>query len=213
MRRNSLLPILALLALLTAYGQNPSSFDLSDYEHPGYVSAIEKEDCYLCGERTDHVLSTYWGQDKVGLINVNTFEVLPISINKYDLDGQQVKEPQGVLIHEGIATGERNLHAWTDPDRGNSQVDISPGKAIDPEAIGAFLCQGCLDAFCEHYFVRDTPPEIAVVNFSTRELQPLVETCPWFTFDNFAVDVDFQDNGGMDLLIYYAPPRFQDAEG
>ena len=47
-------------------------------------------------------------------------------------------------------------------------------------------------------------------SISPREsLQPLVETCPWFTFDNFAVDVDFQDDGGIDLLIYYAPPRFQ----
>ena len=214
MKRIALILISLLLLLLMGCGQEePSTIDLSDYEHPDLVSSISKEECFLCGNRDDHALSTYWGQDNVGLINVNTFEVLPISINKYDLDGQQVKEPQGVLIHEGIATGERNLHAWTDPDRGNSQVDISPGKAIDPEAIGAFLCQGCLDAFCEHYFVRDTPPEIAVVNFSTRELQPLVETCPWFTFDNFAADVDFQDNGGMDLLIYYAPPRFQDAEG
>ena len=118
-----------------------------------------------------------------------------------------------MLIHEGTATGERYLPAWTDPDRGNSHVDISPGEAIDPEAVGAFLCQKCLDTFCEHYFVRDTPPEIAVVNFSTRELRPLVETCPWFTFDNFAVDVDFQDDGGIDLLIYYASPRFQDVEG
>ena len=118
-----------------------------------------------------------------------------------------------MLIHEGTATGERYLPAWTDPDRGNSHVDISPGEAIDPEAVGAFLCQKCLDTFCEHYFVRDTPPEIAVVNFYTRELRPLVETCPWFTFDNFAVDVDFQDDGGIDLLIYYASPRFQDVEG
>ena len=214
MKRIALILISLLLLLLMGCGQEePSTIDLSDYEHPDLVSSISKEECFLCGNRDDHALSTYWGQDNVGLIIVNTFEVLPISINKYDLDGQQVKEPQGVLIHEGIATGERDLHAWTDPDRGNSRVDISPGEAIDPEAINAFLCQSCLDTFGGHYYVRDTPPEIAVVNFSTRELLPLVETCPWFTFDNFAVDVDFQDDGGFDLLIYSAPPRCQDAGG
>ena len=148
MKRSALILIPLLLLLMMGCGQEePSTIDLSDYEHPDLVSSISKEECFLCGNRDDHAPSTYWGQDNVGLINVNTFEVLPISINKYDMDGQQVKEPQGVLIHEGIATGERYLHAWTDPDRGNSRVDISPGEAIDPEAVSAFLCQGCLDTF------------------------------------------------------------------
>ena len=213
MKRIALILISLLLILLMGCGQEePSTIDLSDYEHPDLVSSISKEECFLCGNRDDHALSTYWGQDNVGLINVNTFEVLPISINKYDLDGQQVKEPQGVLIHEGIATGERDLHAWTDPDRGNSRVDISPGEAIDPEAIGAFLCQGCLDTFSEQIFVRDTPSEVAVLNFATRELRPLVETCVGFGLDNFSVHCDFEEDGAIGLLIYYSPPRFKDGK-
>ena len=95
MKRIALILISLLLLLLMGCGQEePSTIDLSDYEHPDLVSSISKEECFLCGNRDDHALSTYWGQDNVGLINVNTFEVLPISINKYDLDGQQVKEPQ-----------------------------------------------------------------------------------------------------------------------
>lgn len=213
MRKSKLIPALALLLLLTACGREASGFDPSDYEHPGYVSSIEKEDCYLCGERTDHSLSDYWGQDNVGLVNVNTFDVLPVPINTYGRDGQQVMEPQGVAMFGGMTLGALHVTAFTDPDRGNSNVDIpAGGGTVDPEAIGAFLCQNCLDAFAGQIFVRDAPSEIAVLNFATRELRPLVETCTGFGMDNFSVHCDFEEDGAIGLLIYYAPPRFQEAE-
>ena len=82
MKRTRLIPTLLLpLLLLTACGQESSDFDPADYEHPAYVSAIEQADCCLCGDRTDHILSDYWGQDNMGLVNVNTFEVFPLPIN------------------------------------------------------------------------------------------------------------------------------------
>lgn len=66
MKRTRLIPTLLLpLLLLTACGQESSDFDPADYEHPAYVSAIEQADCCLCGDRTDHILSDYWGQDNI----------------------------------------------------------------------------------------------------------------------------------------------------
>ena len=210
MKRTRLIPTLLLpLLLLTACGQESSDFDPADYEHPAYVSAIEQADCCLCGDRTDHILSDYWGQDNMGLVNVNTFEVFPLPINTYGPDGLQIKEAQGVAISGGMALGELRVTAFTDPDRGSSHVDIpAGGGTVDPEAIGAFLCQDCLDAFAEHIFVRDTPSEIAVVNFSTRELRPLIESCTGFGLGNFSLHCDFEEDGGIRVLIYYAPPRF-----
>ena len=146
----------------------------------------------------------------MGIVNLNTFGVLPICINTYSVDGQQIEEAQGVFIHSGMALGDGTVHAWTDPDRGSSHVDVPVYGAIDPAAIGSFLCQTCLDSFGETLSIRETPAEIALVNFSTRELRPLVDTCTWFTVGDFAVDCDFQESGEIDLLIYYAPPRFQE---
>ena len=54
------------------------------------------------------------------------------------------------------------------------------------------------------------PCEVAVINFATKEIHPLVETCPWFTTDNFSVDCDFEEDGGIDLTIHYSPLRFED---
>lgn len=214
MKRTRLIPTLLLpLLLLTACGQESSDFDLADYEHPAYVSAIEQADCCLCGDRTDHILSDYWGQDNVGLVNVNTFEVFPLPINTYGPDGLQIKEAQGVAMFGSMTLGDFHVTAFTDPDRGSSHVDIpAGGGTIDPEAVGAFLCQDCLDAFAEQIFVRDTPSEIAVVNFSSRELRPLAEQWTGFGLENFYVHCDFEENSEIGLLVYYAPPRFQEAD-
>ena len=198
---------LILLGLLSACGHEPS-----DYEHPSCVSSTKKEDCCLCGERTDNILSCYWGQDNVGLVNVNTFDVYSLDINLYDRSGQQIKEPQGYMKFGSVALDDRNISVMVDPDRGDAHIKISEGGSIDPEAIGTFLCQSCLDAFGERLCVQDTPAEIALVSFATRELRPLGSSCPWFAFGNYAVNCDFQDDEGIDLLIYYAPSRFQEAE-
>ena len=212
MKKVLLIPLF-LLFLLAACGQESSDFDPADYEHPDYISAIEQADCYLCGDRTDHILSDYWGQDNVGLINVNTFEVFPLPINTYGRDGQQIKEAQGVAMFGNMTLGDLHVTAFTDPDCGSSHVDIpAGGRTIDPEAIAAFLCQGCLDAFAEQIFVRDTPLELAVVNFSTRELRPLAEQWTDFGLENFYVHCDFEEDGGIGLLVFYAPPRFQETD-
>lgn len=207
------LPALSLLIFLSACaGQKAESTAQPSLEHIDFISAIEKEECYLCGNRMDTELADHWGQDNIGIINANTFEIVPIKINSYDRNGRQIKEPQGVLISSGGTLGDSLVHAFTDPDRGNSHVDIQRvGNAINPDAIGTYLCNDCLDDFASHCFEDEIPPEIAVINFVTQEIRPLVESYPWFTFDNYAVACNFQEDGTISLLIYYCPPRFQDS--
>lgn len=203
------LTLVLVLLLPACSGQKAASASSRSYEHIEFVSAIEKEDCCLCGEAGE--LAAYWGQDNLGLVNVNTFEVCPVEINTYNQDGTQIKEAQGVFLSGGGRLGESHIHTFTDPDRGDSHVDIQHvGGPIDPEAIGGYLCKDCLDAFAGNYFEDDDPPEVAVVNFRTRELRPLVQSCSWFALDNFSVACDFQEDGSISLLLYYSPPRFQE---
>lgn len=212
MMKIKLFPSLALafaLLLSACSGQKSASASPRSYEHIDFISTIEKEDCCLCGEAGS--LAAYWGQDNLGLVNVNTFEVLSVDINTYDWDGAQIKEAQGVLVSRGGYLGESLIHMFTDPDRGDSHVDIQyVGGTVDPEAIGSYLCEDCLEAFTDCYFEDEEVPEVAVVNFSTRKLRPLVPSYTWFTFGNYAVDCDFQEDESISLLVYYCPPRFQD---
>lgn len=211
MKRKKLLSLL-LLFLLTACGQEPSCLDPMGTEHPTYTSSINKAECYLCGENPTSPLSAYWGQENVGLVNLNTFDIFPVPINTYGPDGQQVRKAQGTMNLSGTDLGEIHVTAFTDPDRGSSRVNIPPSSGINPKAIVSYLCQDCLNAFGKQFFLRDAPSEIAVVDFATRDLHPLIEACHGFGFDTFSLDCDFQEDGSIELLIYYSPPRFQEAE-
>ena len=39
--------------------------------------------------------TAYWGEDNVGLINLNNFDLLYLGINRYGDGGELVQEPTG----------------------------------------------------------------------------------------------------------------------
>lgn len=110
-----------------------------------------------------------------------------------------------------LTLGETRVHAFTDTDHGWSDVDIAPKEdGIDPEAIGRYLCEDCLDGFASHYFEHDAPIEVAAINFATRELRPLEDSCTMFILGHYLVDCEFKENGIVDLLVVYRPLRYQE---
>ena len=203
--------ILVFLLLLTACsnGEQPS-ISKKEYEHIPYVSDLSQEECLVCGENPNHPISSYWGEDNVGILNLNTFEVLYIEINRYDDNGQLIEETAGYMQMHSMSNGESYVHSSDNPDRGLSNIQIQGDrKPVDAKAIQSFLCQTCLDKINDMYFGDNPPEEYAVVNFSDKSIRPLIKNTTWFTFGNFDVDCDFEDNGNIDLLIHYCPPRYK----
>ncbi len=180
----------------------------TEYVHTPYVSAISAADCYVCGENPDSPLESYWGEDNVGILCLNTFQVLRLEINRYHF-GELIEKPAGVLQQLGMRCDESYVHATIEPDRGYAHVQI-PGqhKAIDTEAIQSHLCQGCLDEINNIYFGGYPPKSYAIVNFSDKTIRPLIRHTTFFVSDNYGINCDFEENGDMDLLIFYCPPRF-----
>ena len=203
--------ILVFLLLLTACsnGEQPS-ISKKEYEHIPYVSDLSQEECFVCGENPNHPISSYWGEDNVGILNLNTFEVLYIEINRYDDNGQLIEETAGYMQMHSMSNGESYVHSSDNPDRGLSNIQIQGDrKPVDAKAIQSFLCQTCLDKINDMYFGDNPPEEYAVVNFSDKSIRPLIKNTTWFTFGNFDVDCDFEDNGNIDLLIHYCPPIYK----
>ena len=203
--------ILVFLLLLTACsnGEQPS-ISKKEYEHIPYVSDLSQEECLVCGENPNHPISSYWGEDNVGILNLNTFEVLYIEINRYDDNGQLIEETAGYMQMHSMSNGESYVHSSDNPDRGLSNIQIQGDrKPVDAKAIQSFLCQTCLDKINDMYFGDYPPEEYAVVNFSDKSIRPLIKNTTWFTFGNFDVDCDFEEDGDIDLLIHYCPPRYK----
>ena len=63
------------------------------YEHIDYVSNITPEECAVCADSDAVQGSRHWGEDNVGIVNLNTFEVLYLNINPYDESGNMIAQP------------------------------------------------------------------------------------------------------------------------
>lgn len=209
-RKTLLFGIIVLMSLTACSDNGKKSVPERGHEHIVYLSAIEKEDCLVCSDSVDHEISTYIGQNNIGLVDVNTFEVLPVKINRYDMVGQLIEEPTGVMQMGGGRIGTTRVSLMTDVDRGYSHAQIwADDTEIDADALVSYLCQDCLDEFSSFYFEHDTVSTIAVINFSTHTIRPLVNTCPWFSSEDYLLDCSFHNANNIDLQIIFRPVRYK----
>ena len=85
--------ILLLLMLILAgckVVQNADSNGAAASVETSYSFDTSTEDCYLCGGGIENLIPSYWGQNNIALISLNTFEIKPLEINRYDrVDGRK----------------------------------------------------------------------------------------------------------------------------
>ena len=180
------------------------------YVHVDYVSELTREDCFLCGNGNDPITVHYWGEDNVGIINLNTFEMMRLEINRYDDHGQLIEETAGYMQANLLPGEDTYAHAYTHPDNGYAHIQITGVQySIDRESVQGHLCQSCLDTINDLWFSEDAPAEYAIVSFAERTIRPLMKCTPWFSAGNYGVDCEFKDNGAIDLLIHYCPNRHE----
>ena len=182
-----------------------------EYEHIDYVSTITEAECYVCGNGGDYTVSACWGEDNVGIVNLNTFEMMRLEINRYGDHGELIEESAGYMSSIGLSDKEADsyAHAYCFTDNAYASVQITGVKyAIDRDVIQSRLCQTCLDSINELWFTTQAPAEYAVISFEERTIQPLLNAHPWFAAGNFGVDCEFKDNGAIDLLIHYCPKHY-----
>lgn len=177
-----------------------------EYEHIDYVSAITQEECYVCGDTKDFSGFLYWGEDNVGIVNLNTFELLRLEINRYDNYGNVIEESAGFMSSGGMSKDDDGsfAHAFCFPDNGYADAQIFDAQyAIDRDSVQNHLCQFCLDSINDLWFTDKPPAEYAIISFEDRTIQPLLNAYPWFSAGNYGIDCEFGENGKIDLLIHY----------
>ena len=81
-----------------------------EYTRIEFTSSINEQDCFICGDERDPLMAHYWKEDNIGILNLNTFEVMYISINKYDINGEQIKESTGVLESSSKKCGDSSCY-------------------------------------------------------------------------------------------------------
>ena len=83
-----LLCIILLLCGCSNLKVNSTDNKLSDTdtetEEVVYTSKVDKADCALCSKAGETLLPLYAGQTNLGIICINTFDLSPIEINRYE---------------------------------------------------------------------------------------------------------------------------------
>lgn len=180
------------------------------YEHIDYVSAITQEDCFICGTKDNPLTAAHWSEDNVAILDLNTFEILRLEINRYGDHGELVTTEAGYMQSYGMETETGWVQTYVHPDRGYANVNISGVEYnIDRDSIQNHLCQTCLDSINGDCFGDDPPAELAVVNYTEKTIRPLITCTTGFGAGNFYVDCEFKEEGKIDLLIFYCPPRYK----
>ena len=175
------------------------------YAHIDYTSAISQDACYVCGDVKTFAGSFYWGEDNVGIVNLNTFELLRLELKRYDDHGKLIEEPAGFMSSGGMAKDDAgsSVHAFCFPDNGYADAQIFDVQyAVDRNVIQNSLCQTCLDSINDLCSTEHPPAEYAIISFEDRTIRPLLKAYPWFSAGNYGIDCDFGDNGKIDLLIH-----------
>lgn len=196
---------LILLAMFLAFG---IALYVSASEGE-YKSQITSEECFLCGDHSKTNHSAYWGQDNVGLVHLNTFDVLPLRINRYSDSGELIRKEFGSMESKGLYRDNTYANSMVHPDRGYASIEITKVKYdVERTSVQTYLCETCIQAMnCVRW--SEDIPEFAIVNFKEQTLRPLDRALTWFFSGNFGISCEYEQDGNIDLLIAYLPPRWE----
>ena len=209
MKRFSLILLLLAIMLLPGCGMKQDGLTSP------YTSDTSAEDCYLCGGDIENLIPAfYWGQDNIALLSLNSFDIRPIEINRYDrLTGQLIEEYAGT-VSLGVGWSKDkgfSANLLVDSDRGyaDGTLDFRSDDALDIDKAAEFLCADCLNR------LLPARPErcfgVGVIHLDSREVQVFEMPLGGFGLGDFYVDCNLtgQDGGKMNILIFYCPIRYE----
>ncbi len=184
----------------------------AEYEHVDFISSIDQADCYLCRTPSDLQAPAHWSEDNIAILDLNTFKLHRLEINRYGDNGEPITTLAGYLQTGIMETENGWLNSMTFPDRGYASVQISNvAYSINRDSVENHLCQSCLDTIIDMWFGGEAPAEFAVVHLATNEFRPLIKKSIGFQMEDFFVHCDFNDDGdensNIRLLIGYLPVR------
>lgn len=180
------------------------------YEHTNFVSAITQDDCFVCREHNDPLTAPRWQQDNVAILNLDTFEMLSLEVNRYTDNGKLITSEAGYMQTQNMETKNGWVYSYVLSDRGYADVYISGVEYnINPDDVQSHLCQTCLDTFNSEWYGEDPPAEFAIIHLSEKIIEPLTTSKGGFGIGDYYIDCSFAEDNKIDLLVFYCPTRYE----
>lgn len=213
MKRLLLILLVLLLLGLPGCGKEQSN---SGAAETIYHSDTSSQDCYLCGGGIENLIPSYWGQNNIALISLNTFDIKPIEINRYDrLTRQLIEEYAGTvsLGGGGSIDGGFSADLLLDYDRGyaTGSINFYGDEVLDASKAAAFLCEDCLNELLPQEIDRCFG--VGAIHLGTKEIRVFEESLGGFGLGDFHIDCDLKDledgSHQMSILMFYCPIRYE----
>ena len=200
--------------------ENPTSkikdnTELLKTQEKTYKSDLSPEDCRLCGKE-DTLIPVYSGQNNIGIISLNSFQLLDIRINRYDEEGNLEKGQVNGLETSIMSTGDNGFMAVVsvDPNRGYGTADISMNgdKCLNLDNIQENICDTCLQNILQNTWGESYG--IGLINFQTGEIRLLSEGIRGFLLGDYYLTVEPRTEIGesgisdLDIHIFFCPERY-----
>ncbi len=176
----------------------------------------DAKECYLCGDNKRSMMGLYRNYDDLGVICVNEWYVLNLSVRNHD-DAGNLTDPTGyvhsISVGQGIEKGECSFYVHSNSDRGMADAVVSYGENsyLDVERVREKLCQDCLDKLWKVMEVRDAegeetkPRDLCLVDFDTLELYSLQGIYSRYFVGDYWVEVDTIDKEELKVTVIYTP--------
>lgn len=181
-----------------------------------YQSDTSAEDCYLCGGGIEGIVPWCWGQENVAFISLNTFEIKPLEINRYNrLDGHLITEPMGAVSfgNGGSQDGGFSANLLLEYDRGyaTGTLDFLGDKDLDLEKVSSFLCADCMNEILPQRI--ESCFGVGVINLSTKKIRVFEENHIGFGVGDFYIEWHGEtydkDSDKIHLIVVYCPVRYE----
>ena len=105
-RKRWKLPVMFLFTSMLLGCQSSKELEESSGSTSYLKETVAKEDCLVCGDSEGTMLSLHKGEENIGVISLNTFELAHVEINRYDDYGNLLEEPSQETSTRRTSTGE-----------------------------------------------------------------------------------------------------------
>ncbi len=183
-----------------------------------FASKIQSDECMLCNNAEKTLLPLYKGQINIGIIDLNTFDVCNLKMNRYDDYGNLIEEKAGSSSSMINSYGEDGMSVYyhANPDRGytSGSVSFPRNNELDVEKIETMICADCFNKIYEEAW-SNSPYSVGVIDFSNMEVRLFEEDITGFTFGDYYVDLDYRklededERIDINILAFYCPQRYE----
>ncbi len=185
-----------------------------------YESDTPKTECKLCNGGKDTLLEIYFGQENIGIISLNSFEVNYIEMNPYDDAGNLLTKIDSYGSTQRCSHGKDEFSTYISEniDRGfaSGSITLRGDEYMDIGQTASFLCEECLKEMMERCWNEENTYGVGVINFKTKEIRLLEPQLRAFTIGDFyfaygteeQTSEEEEDNKRIEFLTFYCPGRY-----